>query len=73
MEQCPHCSRTFLEGRLKMHLKCCKGGKPIKPLKKDAVGGSPSPRINVAKDDTENINTLNRGSPKAKHPVYNSV
>ena len=71
MEQCPHCGRTFLQGRLKIHLKSCKGGKPIKPLKKDAVGGSP--RITVAKDDTENINTLNRGSPKAKHPAFNSV
>jgi len=70
MEQCPHCGRTFLEGRLKMHLKCCKGGKPIKTLKKDAVGSSP---FKVAKDDTENVNTLNLKLASPKYTVYNSV
>lgn len=31
LESCPHCSRTFLPERLKIHLKSCKAGKPLKP------------------------------------------
>lgn len=30
LESCPHCSRTFLPERLKIHLKSCKADKPLK-------------------------------------------
>ena len=30
LESCPHCSRTFLPDRLKIHLKSCKADKPMK-------------------------------------------
>jgi len=32
-EYCPNCSRKFFAGRLRLHLKSCKDGKPLKPLK----------------------------------------
>ena len=32
-EYCPHCNRRFFIGRLEPHLKSCKPGKPLKPLK----------------------------------------
>jgi len=32
-EYCPHCNRKFFLGRLKLHLKSCKEGKPLKPVK----------------------------------------
>ena len=32
MESCPHCSRTFLQGRLEIHLRCCKPGKPMRKV-----------------------------------------
>jgi hypothetical protein len=30
LESCPHCSRTFLPERLKIHLKSCKAERPLK-------------------------------------------
>ena len=30
LESCPHCSRTFLPERLKIHLKSCKADRPLK-------------------------------------------
>ena len=32
MESCPHCSRTFFQGRLNLHLKSCKANKPMKKV-----------------------------------------
>ena len=32
-ENCPNCNRRFFMGRLKLHLKSCKEGKPLKKLK----------------------------------------
>ena len=37
-EFCPNCQRKFFLGRLKLHMKSCKEGKPLK-LKKNIEGG----------------------------------
>jgi len=36
-EYCPNCSRKFFAGRLRLHLKSCKDGKPLKPLKSKPI------------------------------------
>jgi acetyl-CoA carboxylase beta subunit len=32
MESCPHCARTFMQGRLERHLKSCNATNPMKKL-----------------------------------------
>ena len=49
MDKCPHCSRTFLQGRLIKHLKSCKGGRSTR------TNGV----VNKDENENENVNTIN--------------
>ena len=61
MDKCPHCSRTFLQGRLSKHLKSCKGGKSTR------TNGV----VNKDESENENVNTINtNGTLESKRTTY---
>ncbi|KAG5496413.1 hypothetical protein JKF63_02715 [Porcisia hertigi] len=37
LSPCPNCGRTFLPDRLQIHLRSCKQGKPLKPMRTAAI------------------------------------